>query len=210
VVGVVRDLEERDVRSAPVRTIYLAQAPGAHPGPSFQLVVRTSGDPARSLEPLRHALRSVDAAVPFELEPVTKRLRTSIRESLLLTNMTLAFGVVTLLVAALGLYGVTSYATTRRTNEFGLRMALGASPASVTGMVLREALTITAIGIAIGLPVGIAAARLIRSQLYGVSAVNPSSLSIAVGMLVVTALLASWMPARRAAATAPVDALKVE
>jgi predicted permease len=210
VVGVVRDLEERDVRSAPVRSIYLAQAPGEHPGPSFQLIVRTSGAPARSLEPLRNALRSVDAAVPFELEPLTQRLRASVRESLLLTNMTLAFGLVTLLVAALGLYGVTSYATTRRTSEFGLRMALGASSASVTGMVLREALTITVIGIGVGLPVGVGAARLIRSQLFGVSAVDPASLSIAIAMLVLTALLASWVPARRAAAAAPVDALKAD
>jgi len=210
VVGVVRDMEERGVRSAPVRRIYLAQAPGDHPGPRFQLIVRTSGDPARSLEPLREALRSVDANVPFDLELLTQRLRASVRESLLLTNMTLAFGLVTLLLAALGLYGVTSYATTRRTSEFGLRMALGASSASVTGMVLREALTTTVIGIGIGLPVGVGAARLIRSQLFGVSAVDPASLGIAVAMLVLTALVASWMPARRAAATAPVDALKVE
>jgi predicted permease len=210
VVGVVRDLEERGVRSAPVRRIYLAQAPGDHPGPRFQLIVRTSGDPARSLEPLREALRSVDANVPLDLELLTQRLRASVRESLLLTNITLAFGLVTLLVAALGLYGVTSYATTRRTSEFGLRMALGASSALVTGMVLREALTITVIGIGIGLPVGVGAAGLIRSQLFGVSAVDPASLGIAVAMLVLTALVASWVPARRAAAAAPVDALKAD
>ena len=210
VVGVVRDLDERGVRSAPARSIYLAQAPGEHAGPAFQLIVRTSGDAARSLEPLRKALRSVDANVPFELEPLTQRLRASVRENLLLTNMTLAFSLGTLLIAALGLYGVTSYATTRRTSEFGLRMALGASSASVTRMVLREALTITVIGIGIGLPVGVGAARFIRSQLFGVSAVNPTSLGIAVAMLVLTALLASWLPARRAAAVAPVDALKVD
>jgi len=210
VIGVVRDLKERDVRSAPARDIYLAQSAGEHMGPAFQLIVRTSGDPARALQPLREALRRVDAGVPFELEPVTQRLRASVHESLLLTNMTLAFGLVTLLVAALGLYGVTSYATTRRTSEFGLRMALGASPASVTGMVVREALTLTVVGIAIGLPVGVGTARLIRSQLFGVGAVEPASLSIAVVMLVLTALLASWVPARRAAAAAPVDALKVD
>jgi len=192
-----------------VREIYLAQAAGEHSGPSFQLVVRTSGDPARALVPLRNALRTVDPNVPFELEPVTQRLRASVRESLLLTNMTLAFGLGTLLLAALGLYGVTAYATAQRTSEFGLRMALGASSASVTGMVLREALVITAIGIGVGLPVSVAAARLIRSQLFGVSTVNPASLSIAVAVLVLTALVATWVPARRAAAAAPVDAVKV-
>jgi len=77
-------------------------------------------------------------------------------------------------------------------------------------MVLREALTITVIGIGIGLPVGVAAARLIRSQLFGVSAVEPASLSVAIVMLVLTALVASWVPARRAAAVAPVDALKAD
>jgi predicted permease len=210
VIGVIRDLEERGVRSAPVRSMYIGQGPAERRGPRFQLIVRTSGDPARALGPLRDALRSVDANVPFDLEPLTQRLRASVQQSLLLTNMTIAFGLVTLLVAALGLYGVTSYATTRRTSEFGLRMALGASPASVAGMVLREALTLAVIGIAIGLPVGVGAARFIRSQLFGVGTVDPASLSIAVAMLVLTALLASWVPARRAAAAAPVDALKVE
>ena len=148
--------------------------------------------------------------MPFELQSLTQRLRTSIRESLLLTNMTLAFALVTLLLAALGLYGVTAYATAQRTSEFGLRMALGASSASVTGMVVREALAITGLGVCVGVPVGIAAARLIRSQLFGVTAVSPAALSVAVAMLVVTAVMASWMPARRAASAAPVDALKAD
>jgi predicted permease len=208
VVGVVRDIEERGVRADPVRGVYLAQAPSVHPGPNFQVIIRTRSDPAPMLASLRAAIGGVDGTVPFDVVTVTDRLRASVRQDLLLTNMTLAFGLVTLLLAALGLYGVTAYATSRRTSEFGLRMALGASSASVLRMVLREAMVLTAIGIAVGVPVGVAAATLIRHQLFGVSTINPESLAVAAATLTVTALLATWVPARRAASAAPLEALR--
>jgi predicted permease len=210
VVGVVRDMQERGVREAPVRRMYLSQPQPSTRPLSFELIIRTSGEPTRSVESLRRALRSVDQNVPFDLEPLSQRLRTAVREGLLLTNLTLGFGLATLVIAALGLYGVTAYATARRTSEFGLRAALGAPPASIAAMVLRDALAITVLGLGVGLPAGVIGTRLIRSQMFGVRAIDLPSLTVAVLTLVCAALVASWLPARRAAAASPVDALRAE
>jgi ABC-type antimicrobial peptide transport system permease subunit len=124
--------------------------------------------------------------------------------------VTMAFCVVTLVLAALGLYGVTAYSTSQRTSEFGLRAALGAEPGDVTRMVLGEAVRVTIIGILIGVPVGLAATRLIRTQLFGVGTVDLPSLSIAIVLLVMTAVVASYLPARRAAEVGPLEALRLE
>jgi ABC-type antimicrobial peptide transport system permease subunit len=124
--------------------------------------------------------------------------------------VTTLFGALALLLAALGLYGVTAYATSQRTGEFGLRIALGAEPRSVSRMVVREALVLAAAGVAAGLPAGVAAARLIRDQMFGVGPLDPPSLAMAAGVLTMTALVASYIPARRAARIAPLDALRAE
>ena len=120
------------------------------------------------------------------------------------------FGVVSLVLAAVGLYGVTSYAVARRTNEIGVRMALGADRARVVGLVLRSAFTRVAIGLLLGVPLAIGAGRLIASRLYGVSFWDPLALSAAVGALLVCALIAALIPAGRAAAIPPIIALRSE
>src|SRR6185503_6063433 len=98
----------------------------------------------------------------------------------------------TLILAALGLYGVTAYSTGQRTGEFGLRVALGAEPSRVTRMVLAEALRVAMLGVAIGLPAGLAASRVIRTQLYGVGAIDLPSLTGAIALLIATTLLATY------------------
>src|SRR6185436_8290489 len=102
-----------------------------------------------------------------------------------------------LLLAALGLYGITAYATSLRTAELGLRAALGAQPAGIMRMILHEAVTLGAIGIGIGLPIGLAATRLIQGRLFGVGPIDVPSLSVAIAVLIVTSLAASYVPARR-------------
>jgi ABC-type antimicrobial peptide transport system permease subunit len=133
-----------------------------------------------------------------------------VSEDVLLVAVTMFFCIVTLVLAALGLYGITAYSTSQRTSEFGLRAALGAEPGSVTRMVLGEAVRVAALGVAIGVPAGLAATRLIRSQLFGVGAIDLPSLGLAIAVLAVTVVAASYVPARRAAKVGPLAALRLE
>lgn len=211
IAAVVRDVQEgRNLRARPVRRLYFATfAPSDQPQ-SFELEVHVAGDPLRLVEPLRRALASVDGSVPLGIAPLSDRVRRSAGEEILLTKVTLFFGVLALALAALGLYGVTAYSTARRTAEFGLRTALGATPGAVTRMVVGEAARLALVGVAIGVPLGLAATRLIRRQIFGVGPVDLPSLSVAVLVLVAASLIASWLPARRAAAVSPLEALHAE
>ncbi|HET7373420.1 MAG TPA: ABC transporter permease, partial [Gemmatimonadaceae bacterium] len=210
VVGVVRDVQERSVRGKPVRRLYMATFDSTPKPQSFELVVHVGGDPSRFVAPLRQALLSADHTLPLEIEPLADRVRDSVREDRLLMQVTAFFGVVTLVLAALGLYGVTAYATSQRTSEFGLRIALGAEPGVIGRMVVREAVGLVVAGIVLGVPAGIAATRLIRERTFGVGAVDVPSLSAALVVLIVTALIASWIPAMRASRVGPLEALATE
>jgi ABC-type antimicrobial peptide transport system permease subunit len=120
------------------------------------------------------------------------------------------FGIVALLLAAIGLYGVTAYTVAQRTNEIGIRMALGANRVMVVQLVLRGAFKRVVIGLLLGLPLAIGAGRLMSAQLYGVSSWDPVALTIAAGALTICAFVASIIPARRAASISPTQALRVE
>ncbi|HWH51859.1 MAG TPA: FtsX-like permease family protein, partial [Gemmatimonadaceae bacterium] len=165
---------------------------------------------ANVVEPIRRALSSIDPNVPFAVTPLSVRVRRSVGEELLLTKMTIFFGALALALAALGLYGVTAYSTAQRTAEFGLRTALGAEPGTVTRLVVGEAARVAAIGIVVGVPLGLLATRVIRGVMYGVGPLDWPSLSIAVSVLVCTSLVASWLPARRAGRVSPIEALRTE
>ncbi|HEY4219079.1 MAG TPA: ABC transporter permease [Gemmatimonadaceae bacterium] len=210
IVGVVRDVEEQDVRAAPVRRAYFTMSQLAGSDGSYVLEVRTTGNPSNSAKPIREAVLAVDRALTPEVDPVNSLIRQSTAQDWLVVQIVTFFGALALVLAALGLYGVMAYSTTRRTGEFGIRAALGAAPGAVTRMILREALTLTALGVAIGLPAGLAAARLTRGQLFDVQLVDPISLITAVVVLVATAAVASYLPARRAARVGPLEALRAE
>ena len=120
------------------------------------------------------------------------------------------FGIVALLLAAVGLYGVTAYTVAQQTNEIGIRMALGADCVNVVQLVLRGAFNRVLIGLLLGLPLALGAGRLISAQLYGVSIWDPLALSLAVGSLAVCAFLAAMIPAGRAASISPMSALRTE
>jgi len=128
----------------------------------------------------------------------------------LITRLTGLFGLLALALASVGLYGITAYSVARRTSEIGLRMALGANRANVLALVLRRALLLVAVGLAIGIPVALLGGRLMRSQLYGVRTYDPLTLAGAILVLSAFAALAGFIPARRAASIEPMNALRTE
>jgi predicted permease len=210
IVGIARDVEEQDVRAKPIRRMYLPSLQAKEPPGVFNLIIRGSGDPATLSKPLLTALAEIDPSLPVSAMPVNALVQGSMGQSLLMTQVISFFGALALLLAALGLYGVMAFTTARRTGEFGLRVALGADASTVTRMVLREALGLAAIGFIIGLPAGVLATRLIRSQLFGVDTFDPITAIGATVVLAFVALVAAGAPALRAARVSPIEALRAE
>ena len=211
IVGVVRDFQSRNVRGKPRREMYIVYSnPNTGESGQAKLAVHVRGDPSRYVDPIRRALEEVDRTLPISVAPVKDLVRGTVSKDVLLVQVTMFFCIVTLVLAALGLYGVTAYSASRRTSEFGLRAALGAEPGDVTRMVLGEAVRVAIVGVVIGVPAGLAAARLIRAQLFGVGPIDTPSLGIAVVILVATAVVASYLPARRAAKVGPLEALRLD
>jgi len=211
IAGVVRDFQSSNVRGKPRRELYVVFSnPNEGESGQAKLVVHVRGDPSRYVEPIRHAIEDVDRTLPIVVNPVNDLVRGTVSQDMLLVQVTLFFCLFTLILAALGLYGVTAYSTGQRTGEFGLRVALGAEPSRVARMVLAEALRVAMLGVAIGLPAGLAASRVIRTQLYGVGAIDLPSLTGAIALLVATTLLATYLPARRAAQVGPLEALRLD
>lgn len=208
IVGVVSDVEEQSLRAEPTRRLYFpAVQMGSIPG-KFSLEVRTSGDPARLVEPMRRALSASDPSLVLRAETLPSLIQDSIAQDRLLARVVSVFGLLALALAALGLYGVMTYATARRTSEFGLRMALGAEPGDVTRLVLGEAMLLVAGGVIIGMPTALGAMRLLRSQLYDVATLDAASIVMAIVVLGASAALAGYLPARRAARVGPLVALR--
>ena len=211
IIAVVADVQGQDVRGLPERRLYLPMLQVSQPPGSFVMEIRSSGDPARLVDPVRRALLAADASlVTQSIYPLSLLIGASIGPTRMVAKVVTLFGALTLVLAALGLYGVMAYAAVRRTSEFGLRMALGAAPRRVAGMVLREALILVAGGVAIGLPLAFAAGRLLKTQLFGIDQVDLPSILLAVAVLGGSAVLAGYLPARRAARVAPLAAIRAD
>jgi predicted permease len=211
IVGVVRDFQNSNIRGNPRREMYIVfNNPNTGNAGQAKLAVHVRGDPSRLVEPIRRAIEDVDRTLPAAVDPVNDLVRGTVSQDVLLVQVTMFFCIVTLVLAALGLYGATAYSTSQRTSEFGLRAALGAEPGDVTRMVLGEAVRVAIVGVVIGVPAGLAATRLIRTQLFGVGTVDLPSLGVAIVVLMMTAVVASYLPAKRAARVGPLEALRLE
>lgn len=177
----------------------------------MSVFVRTSGGESPRTEELRKIVREIDPNIPVtRMRRMETQVASSVYVERLIAWLAGAFGVLALVLAAVGLYGVIEYLTTRRTVEIGIRMALGATRQSVLRLVLRDTGVMAAIGLVAGVPCALAAARLVRSQLFGVQANDPWVLGLGIVVLCAVAVAASYGPARRAAGVDPARALRNE
>ena len=215
IVGVVADVREQDLATAPSAMVYRPQVVPIDasvepvPRPSMALVVHSSGPPGAVISAIRQIVRILDPTVPiFDVRSMPDVVRASTaRLSLALTLMTAA-AAITLVIGGIGLYGVMAYIVALQTREFGVRVALGADPKRIARLVLARGLVLTACGIALGFGLYAFAAPLLSVFLFGVTVSDPLTLVAATVVVVTTALLASWLPARRAAHIEPVEALR--
>jgi len=208
IVGVAGDVHDHDVRGSPAPRLYVPMGEGA---PYFSFEVRSTGDPARLVPPVRGALAAGAPSLEIDqVAPLSELVRSSIRQDILLARFVSAFGVLALVLAAMGLHGIMSYATLRRTGEFGLRLALGARPGDVLRLVLRDGLALMALGMAAAVPLVLVASRLLRSQIYRVPPLDPVSIGLAVLVLGGAGVGAGLLPALRAARVGPLEALRTE
>jgi putative ABC transport system permease protein len=177
----------------------------------YNIVIWAPGNPPGMEERVRKALASVDPnLVLYGVDPYTQVVSNDFQQENMIATLTTLFGVLGLLLAAIGLYGVMAYMVEQRTSEIGVRMALGADRGSVVKMVLRGAFSQVGIGLALGIPAAIGAGKLMTGQLFGVKPWDPVMLASATLLLALAALLASLIPARRAAGVEPMVALRNE
>jgi len=209
IVGVAGDVHDGGADKNPYLEIYLPLA--QFPYAAMTLVVRTSGD-VNALEPaIRRAVRSVDPDQPISsLETMNALVAQSLGKSRLSMMLFGLFGIVGLVLACVGIYGVMSYGVIQRTREFGVRMALGARPSDVRDLVLKTGAILTLVGIVIGAGGALALTRLMRSLVFGVATTDPITYLGSVILLAVVALLASYLPARRATLVDPAIVLRNE
>ena len=207
IVGMVRDAKYTTLREADPVTIYLPAAQMLDGVANY--AVRTAGEPAAIGGAIRAAVREIDPTLPvIDLRTQEQQIERRTSEERLFAQLSSFFGVVALTLACVGLYGLMSYLVLQRTGEIGLRLALGARPAEVLRMVLRESLALVAIGVVVGAAVAYGVRRFVESLLFGVTAADPLTYAVVAAVLVAVTLLASLRPARRAARVDPMTALR--
>lgn len=209
IVGVARDAKYTDMRRETEPTVYLPYPQSIPRSATF--IVRSSGNPTALTASIRDAVRDVDSNLPiFGVKTQSQQADESLVQERLFATLSSFFGVLALLLACIGLYGVMSYGVARRTNEIGIRMALGATSTRVTRMVMRETMLVVGIGVAIGLGAAVATTRLVAVMLFGLAPTDPVTVSFAVLLMIAVAALAGYIPARRAARVDPMVALRYE
>ena len=212
IVGIVRDAKYNSPAEKPKPFAYLAVAQlTGDDRYAYCLQIRTAGDPAKITGEVRAALAAIDANLPLlEIRTIAEDVNHLTDEQQFISQLSGFFSLLALSLACVGLYGVMTYNVARRTNEIGVRMALGAPEGGILWMVLKESLLLLVIGVALGVPAALAASHVIRAGLFGVSPSDPFTLGIAVLVLAAVILGAAYLPARRATKIDPMVALRYE
>jgi len=210
IVGVVKDTRYNRINEQPRRIAYVACGQDAEPGTSMRFAVRSDVAVGTLIPAVRSAISGVNREISLEIREFETEVSESLLQPRIVALLSSVFGALALLLAMVGLYGITAYAVARRRAEIGVRIALGARPGSVIRLMLRDLALPLAVGISLGLGVSLAAGRLITSLLYGVQPNDPAQLAAAALMLAAAAALAGFLPARRAARLDPMIALREE
>jgi putative ABC transport system permease protein len=220
VVGVVKNVQEHDWAAPLLSEVYLpvlqtpeyfADAHSQFPYLYLTVVVRTSGDPAALMPAIRNEVRALDGTVTIsQVQTMEQAVADATAQPLFYLLLLGTFAGVALVLAAVGIYGVVSYSVSRRTHEIGIRMALGAKRSDVLKLVTGQGMILALVGTAVGAAGALPLARLISSLLYGVHPTDPVTFGVVAGVLTAVALLACYIPARRAAKVDPIVALRNE
>jgi predicted permease len=212
VVGIVADVKHQSLREDVMPEMYVMYTQKPYPSMlTMQAVVKTIGDPATALVSIRTAMAGVDPDLPIAkvstLQTIVDQSVTRPRFAMLLLG---AFGILALALASIGMYGVIAYSVSQRTREIGVRMALGADPGSVFTMMLNQGARLAGLGMAIGIATALGVTQLLKTYLFQVRATDPATFASVAVLLVCVALLACWIPARRAMRVDPMVALRHE
>jgi ABC-type lipoprotein release transport system permease subunit len=214
IVGVVKDFRTQpgQLRSS-IRPRYIGITEGSYVGARLRtnILIRVKGAAAPVLSAVRNLVERADPTIPImAAQPVNELIDPFFQDTRSMAQLAMVFGVVALLLAATGLYGVLSYGIARRTREIAIRMALGARPQGVTGMIVRETSWVVVAGLIVGAGLAYGASRFVTSELYGVTPQDPVTSSLAIGTLLVAALVATLWPSFRASRLDPMIALRQE
>ena len=210
IIGVVKDIKYTSLRDEIPEQAYVPYLADKYTS-GMTVYLRTSVDPNQLFSAARAKVREIDAGIPvYAMRTTEEQISNSLSAERLIASLSAVFGFLATLLATIGLYGVMAYAVARRTREIGIRMALGAAQGNVVWMVMKEVLVLVVVGVGVGVPAALALTRFVRSQLFGVTPNDPSTLILAAAGLAAVACAAGCIPALRASRIDPILALRYE
>ena len=210
IVGICANTRYANLRDAAPPQFFMPYVQQAEVG-GMTYAIRTSLAPGELMPALRRVVQQADRDLPIiDIRTQQEQIDANMQIERAFAAMTTGFGVLALALACVGIYGIMAYSVANRRNEIGIRLALGAQPGQVRGMILRESGWLASAGVVVGVAAALALTRLVKSMLYGVQPWDPTTLAAGGLLLFGVALAASWIPARRAASVQPMDALRHE